>query len=603
MEKLREEVDNKYKWDLSTIYKNEIELNTDYDNICKKTNEFKSLENTFLSSSNDLYNTLKEYYYINMILDKMWVYAMHKYDTDITNNENRALKEKIYNLYETFSVNSSFIMPKLLDFGFERIKDYLEENKNLKKDYSFILENIFRNEKHTLSLKEEKLISSLSKALSDTSKISEMLNDSDLDFGYIKDEDGKKVKLTDVNYSVYIRSKNRCVRKEAFKNLYKVHKQFNNTFSLLLKDYVSKNKALSKVRKFESSLEASLFEENINTKVYNNLIDVVNSNLQNLYKYYELKKKTLKLDEMHMYDVYVDITKEIDKKYTFDEAKKLVLESLNILGKDYINNLNKAFDQKWIDIYPNKGKIGGAYSGGSYLTNPFLLLNFNGLYQDISTLAHELGHSMHTYYSCKNNPYQYSNYQIFVAEVASQVNELLFDNYMLEKVETKEEKINILNQILELFKASIFRQTMFAEFEKQIAEKDKKDIILTGDELNNTYLDLVKKYFGKDVFIDEEIKYEWQRIPHFYYNFYVYKYSTGLAAASHIVKSILENKEGAKENYLDFLKTGGRDYPLNELKIAGVDLEDKNVIISAMDMFKYYLDKLEKLLESSWLYE
>jgi len=599
MEKLREEVDNKYKWDLSTIYKNEIELNTDYDNICKKTNEFKSLENTFLSSSNDLYNTLKEYYYINMILDKMWVYAMHKYDTDITNNENRALKEKIYNLYETFSVNSSFIMPKLLDFGFERIKDYLEENKNLKKDYSFILENIFRNEKHTLSLKEEKLISSLSKALSDTSKISEMLNDSDLDFGYIKDEDGKKVKLTDVNYSVYIRSKNRCVRKEAFKNLYKVHKQFNNTFSLLLKDYVSKNKALSKVRKFESSLEASLFEENINTKVYNNLIDVVNSNLQNLYKYYELKKKTLKLDEMHMYDVYVDITKEIDKKYTFDEAKKLVLESLNILGKDYINNLNKAFDQKWIDIYPNKGKIGGAYSGGSYLTNPFLLLNFNGLYQDISTLAHELGHSMHTYYSCKNNPYQYSNYQIFVAEVASQVNELLFDNYMLEKVETKEEKINILNQILELFKASIFRQTMFAEFEKQIAEKDKKDIILTGDELNNTYLDLVKKYFGKDVFIDEEIKYEWQRIPHFYYNFYVYKYSTGLAAASHIVKSILENKEGAKENYLDFLKTGGRDYPLNELKIAGVDLEDKNVIISAMDMFKYYLDKLEKLLESS----
>lgn len=597
MEKTREEVSNEYKWDLSTVYKSNKELDTEYKEIKNQINSFKENENTFLKNSDNLYKTLKEYYNINMILEKMYVFVSHRYDTDITNNKNKAYKEKIKNLYNEFSINSSFLIPKLQEYGYNNIKKYMQENPKLKEEYDFIFEDIFRYEKYTLSLKEEKLLSSLSKAISNPSSVSSMLQDSDLDFGTIKDEEGKDIKLTDTNYSVYIQSKNRNVRENAFKTLYNTYKKFNNTFSLLISSYVEKNRAISKVRGYNSSLEASLFDDNVSIDVYNNLIDTVSDNLDKLYKYYDLKKDILKLDQMHLYDVYVDITKEENKKYTFKEAKELVINALEILGEDYTKNLKKAFDEKWIDIYPNKGKRGGAYSGGAYLTNPFLLLNFNGLYHDVSTLAHELGHSMHTYYSCKNNPYQYSSYQIFVAEVASQVNELLFNNYMLNVVKTKEEKINILNQILELFKGSIFRQTMFAEFEKEIAKKEENDIILTADVLNETYLNLVKKYFGNNIIIDEEITYEWQRIPHFYYDFYVYKYSTGLAAAAYIVKNILDKKENALENYLTFLKTGGSDYPLNELLVAGVDLTKKEVIQSALDMFDNYLNELEKLVK------
>ena len=474
MEKTREEVSNEYKWDLSTVYKSNKELDTEYKEIKNQINSFKENENTFLKNSDNLYKTLKEYYNINMILEKMYVFVSHRYDTDITNNKNKAYKEKIKNLYNEFSINSSFLIPKLQEYGYNNIKKYMQENPKLKEEYDFIFEDIFRYEKYTLSLKEEKLLSSLSKAISNPSSVSSMLQDSDLDFGTIKDEEGKDIKLTDTNYSVYIQSKNRNVRENAFKTLYNTYKKFNNTFSLLISSYVEKNRAISKVRGYNSSLEASLFDDNVSIDVYNNLIDTVSDNLDKLYKYYDLKKDILKLDQMHLYDVYVDITKEENKKYTFKEAKELVINALEILGEDYTKNLKKAFDEKWIDIYPNKGKRGGAYSGGAYLTNPFLLLNFNGLYHDVSTLAHELGHSMHTYYSCKNNPYQYSSYQIFVAEVASQVNELLFNNYMLNVVKTKEEKINILNQILELFKGSIFRQTMFAEFEKEIAKKRRK---------------------------------------------------------------------------------------------------------------------------------
>jgi len=597
-EKTREEVEEQYKWDLSTVYKNESALLDDYNKVKEEIENFKENENTFLNSSENLYKTLKKYYDIDMTLDKLWTYTSHKYDEDITNNQNQAWKEKVHTLYEIFSENASFLTPRLLKFESENIKKYTNENEKLEKEYGFVLENIFREEPHILSEKEEKLMSSLSKAFSRTDKISNMLLDSDIDYGTITDEEGKEVKLTDTNYSTYIMSKNRKVRKEAFQTLYKALKQFNNTFALALAAFVEKESAFSKVRHFNSSLEASLFSDNVSVDVYNNLIDTVSKNLDNLYKYYKIKQKILKLDEMHLYDIYVDIQGDVNNKYTFEEAKNLVIDSLKILGEDYNKVLNRAFDERWIDIYPNKGKRGGAYSGGSYLTNPFLLLNFEGKYHDVSTLAHELGHSMHSYYSHKNNPVQYGYYEIFVAEVASQVNELLFNNYMLNKVKTKEEKINILNQILELFKGSIYRQTMFAEFEKIISEKNENGEILTAEVLNNEYYKLVQKYFGNDIIIDEEIKYEWEKIPHFYYDFYVYKYSTGLAAACHIVKGILEGKENAKENYLEFLKTGGRNYPLEELKIAGVDLTNPEVIQSAMDMFKEYLNELEKLLSN-----
>ena len=595
MEKLREEIDEQYKWDLSKIYINDLELSKDFESTKEKIKEFAKYENTFLNSGEELYNCLKKSDDIEMILDKMWTYTSHRYDTDITNNENQTWKEKVYNLYEEFTQVSSFMTPKLLEKGYESIKKFYIDYPKLK-EYAFNFEEIFRFEKHILSEKEERLISNLSKAFSSTDKISNMLTYSDIDFGTIIDEDGKEAILTDTNYSNYISSKNRNVRKESFKMLFGTYSKFNNTYALALSADIEKRVALSKVKKFNSSLEAALFSDNVPVIVYDNLIDTVSKNLNPLFDYYELKRKLLGLDEFHIYDVYATVTNEGNKKYSFEEAKDLVLKALNVLGDDYMNNLNKAFNERWIDIYPNKGKKGGAYSGGSYLTNPYVLLNYIGDYHDVSTIAHELGHSLHTYYSTKNNPYQYSNYTIFVAEVASQVNELLLANYMLENETSKEAKINILNQLLDLFKASIYRQTMFAEFEKKISEEIEKDNVLTADVLNNIYFDLVKKYFGDRVIVDEEIKYEWQRIPHLYYNFYVYKYSVGLAAACHIVKRILNNEAGAKENYLAFLKTGGSMYPLDELKIAGVDLSSPKVIESAMAMFKEYLEEFKKLV-------
>ncbi len=598
MEKLRSQIDDKYKWDLSTIYKDDEELQADYVVIKKRLDNFAKQEDTFLNSADHLYNTLKEYYDISVIIDKMWTYTSHRYDTDITNNKNQAWSEKINNLFTELDKQSSFITPKLLEMSDKTVDKFYQDKPELKEDYGFVLELIFRNKPYTLTLSEEKLLSSALKAMGDTSKIATMLTTSDINFGEIEDAGHHKITLTDTNYFSFISSHNREVRKSAFESLYKSYKQFNNTYALSLSAFIEKMVTISKIRHYNSALEAALFADNVSTDVYSNLINIVNNNLEPLYKYYEIKRKFLKLDEFHMYDVYAQIVGENQKKYSFEEAKKLILEGLKILGDDYVNNLQKAFEERWIDIYPNKAKRGGAYSGGSYLTNPFVFLNFNGSYNDVSTMAHELGHSMHTYYSHMNNKYQYSDYTIFVAEVASQVNELLFSNYMLNKVQTKEEKLNILNQILDLFKSSIYRQTMFAEFEKIIYEKNEQEEIITADILNETYYNLVSKYFGPKVVIDEEIRYEWQRIPHFYYNFYVYKYSTGLAAACHIVNRILSNEKGALEEYLTFLKTGGNDYPLNELKIAGVDLSKPQVIQSAMDMFSQYLAQFEKLLDS-----
>lgn len=595
MEKTRDEIKEEYKWDLSSVYKSNDELLCDFNEMSKKVDEFKKCEDTFLNSADNLYNTLKEYYSISIILDKMYTFTSHRYDTDLSNNENQMWRDKVYNLIEKFYSVSSFITPKLLEFTFDNVKKYYKECPKLEEEYGFDLEKTFRYEAHTLSLEEEKLMASLSKAMSDTGEISSMLSDSDLIFGEITDSEGNKVRITDTNYSVYSRSTDRRVRKEAFSALYQTYKQFNNTYALLLSGENEKKKALAKAEKYNSALEAALFSDNVSTKVYTNLIDTVKKNLSPLYEYYKLKQKILGLDEMHLYDTYAPISSD-NKKYTFEEAKNLVINALSILGEDYVTNLKKAFDERWIDIYPNKSKRGGAYSGGCYLTHPFVLTNFNGNYTDVSTLAHELGHSMHSYYSVKNNPYQYSQYKIFVAEVASQVNELLLNDYMLKCAKTKEEKINILNQTLELFKASIYRQTMFAEFEKDISDMCEKGEILTAEKLNDTYYNLVKTYFGKDVVCDEYIKYEWQRIPHFYYNFYVYKYSCGLSAAAYIAKSIINKEENALENYLSFLKTGGSMYPLDELSIAGVDLEDEKTITYALDMFKDYLDKLKKLI-------
>ena len=590
----RQEIEEQYKWDLTPIYKSIDEFNKEYDNISKKINNFKKYEKTMLNNANTFYETINEYFNISRILEKLSVYAHLLFDEDTGNNQNQALSAKVSNLFDNFSKISYFVTPNILKKDYSEIEKYYKEEPKLK-DYEIIIKNEYRYKEHTLSDIEEKLLSSITKMLNNNYETYELLKDSDITFGNIHDEKGNTVELTCSNYSVFIESENREVRKEAFITLYKTYKQFINTFASTLSGNIKENITIAKLKKFNSTIEWCLYPDEVDISVYNNLISTVNNNMTILYKYYDLKKEVLKLNELHLYDIYTPIVDNYTKKYSFEEAKETVLKALSILGDDYINILKQGINNRWIDVYPTKNKRTGGYSGGCYDTNPYILLNYQDKYNDMSTLAHEAGHSMHSYYTRHNNPYQYGDYSIFVAEVASTVNELLLAKYLLKTSENKKEKQFILDNLMTLFKSTIYRQTMFAEFEQDIYNDAEKDIPLTADYLSNKYYELNKKYFGNNVIVDQEIQYEWSKIPHFYYNFYVYKYATGLSAACHIVNDILSGKEESVENYKKFLSTGRIKTPLESLKIAGVDLTKKEVIESAIKMFNDTIDEYIKL--------
>lgn len=584
--KTRDEIKDEHKWNLKTIYKTDFEFYNELDSIKQSIDDFPLLKDDMMKSANNLYRLIKEEEKISLIIMKLYMYAHLNKDSDTSNTTYQKMYGNIMNLYNEFSKNSSFIVPEMLKKDYDTIeKFYIDEPKL--KEYEFNLINIYRQKDHYLSAEEEKIISSLSDSLDVPEKLYDIFTNSELTFGNILDENNKEVELTDSNFSIYIKSKDRRVRIDAFNTLYNGYSKYKDTISLMLSSCIKNNNTTAKIRKFTSSFEEALFDDNIDKKVYENLVEVIENNIKPLNDYMKLKKEILGVDELHMYDLYVPLLEEkYIKKYTFEEAKELTLKVVNVLGEDYVNNFKKAFDEKWIDIYPNKGKASGAYSSGSYLTNPFILLNYQDTLYDVSTLIHEMGHSMHSYYSRNNNPYQYSNYKIFVAEVASIVNELLLSYYLLDNSNDDKEKLVVLNNLMELYRTTIYRQTMFASFEKELYDRDLNGTVLTSDVINDIYLDLNKKYYGENVVCDDLIKYEWEKVPHFYYDFYVYQYSTGLSCATEIVKNILENKENAKENYLEFLKTGGRDYPINELKVAGVDITDKSVILNSVNTFE-----------------
>ena len=596
-EKLRCEIEDKYKWDLTKIYKDEKEWQKDFDDVKEKILKVLEYKDSFLSNGKKLYEYLKYDEEVSRKLEKIYYYAHLNYDADTLDEKYKVMKNKVSDLFTKYNELSSFVVPEILKLDEEKLNTFYKEEEKLE-DYRFSIENIYRFKNHTLDEEKEKMLSNLSKCLSNPEETYEALTDSDFEYDYITDEKGNKVKFNESNYSLFIKSKDRSVRKRAFEMLHNKYKKYIRTITSTYKGEVETNVVLAKIRNYDSAISASLYSDNVPVDIYNNLIKVVNDNMDVLYDYYDLKREILSLDRLHMYDTYVEIINKIDKKYSFDEAKEIVMEALSILGDKYIKNLKKAFDEKWIDIYHSKGKRSGAYSSGNFDVNPYVLLNFEGTLNDVSTLAHELGHSMHTYLSCKNNPYQYSSYEIFVAEVASTVNELLLANYMLKNSKNKEEKLAVINHILDLYKATLYRQTMFAEFEKETHKLREKGEVLTSELLSNTYYNLVKKYFGPNVLCDDLIRYEWARIPHFYYNFYVYKYATGISAASYIVDGILNNKEGALENYINFLKTGGSMYPLDELKIAGVNLNSKSVILSAIKTFEKYLKEFKDIYNS-----
>lgn len=596
-QKTRSEIDKNYQWDLSTIYGSIDEWNKEYISTKDKLPSLTKYKGSLLKDANTLLEFLNLDTEINRKLDKLFSYAHLLNDEDTTNTKNQELFGKIVNLNNEYSKITTFVKPELLKSNYEQIKAFYKDLPELK-EYEVLLEEIYRYKEHTLDEREERIVAELNKSLSSPSEIFEKLTDADMKFPDIVDEKGNSVEFTESNYSIFIRSKNRRVRKDAFNILHNTYGKYKNTLSETYASLVEVEVALSKIYNFESAIKMSLFDDNIDVSVYDNLVKTVNENLKELYKYYDLRKKILNLDEQHLYDTYVSLVEDDNKNYTFSEAKDLVLKALSVLGDDYVEILNKAFDEKWIDVFNNVGKRSGAYSSGCYDTNPFILLNFEGKLDDVSTLSHELGHSVHSYLSREFNSYQNASYKIFVAEVASTVNELLLNNYMLKNTSDKNEKLSILNKQLELFKSTIFRQTMFAEFERDMHAIVEQNGVLTNEVLCDAYYKLVKKYFGDSVYIDEAIKYEWSRIPHFYYNFYVYKYATGLSAAAFIASQILSGNKEYIEKYKNFLKLGGSMYPIDELKQIDIDMTKKEVVESAIEMFKNTLEEFEKLIDS-----
>lgn len=593
-QKARSEIEEKYKWDLTPIYKDVDSWYEDYDLVSKEIKKVLDFKGNIVKSAKNLLDYIEFSMNLERKLYKLYYYAHLNFDSDTTNNEYQKMNGKIENLLAEYNKLDSFANPEMMKIDYNQIKEFYKEEPRLQ-EYEFLLEQLYRYKDHILNPEAESIISSFANINSTPEQVFEALTDSDLRFGKVKNDKGEDVELTESNYSSFIESTNRDVRKEAFEMLLKTYSNYKNTIANTFAGNVEVLTTMAKLKKYSSSLEASLFDDNISTGVYNNLIDTVSNNLNVLYKYFDLKKEVLGLDEFHLYDQYNSLVPDCSKNYTFEEAKDLVLKALTVLGEDYVANLNKAFDERWIDVYNNKGKRTGAYSSGFYDTNPYVLLNFNGKFGDVSTLAHELGHSMHTYYSCHNNPYQYSSYKIFVAEVASTVNELLLKYYILNHTDDVNEKKYIINEMMNNFKSTIYRQTMFAEFERDMHALKEKGEVLTSQLLSDKYYELNKKYFGPNVVVDDVIRYEWERIPHFYYDFYVYKYAIGLSCACYIADGILNNKPNALENYKKFLSSGGSDYPANELKIASIDVTKSEVVESAIKMFDNLIKQFKEL--------
>ncbi len=592
---LRSEQKKEFTWDLEKIYSTMVDYNQDYERVKELTKELNSFQGHLLDSSDKLLEFLEKSEVTERLICKLGTYAVRRFDEDISNTESQTLYGKFEQLQADYLEKTSFFVPEMLKVEFDTILKMIKENEKLK-PYELLLKRIFRDKPYTLSEREEKILSSLQVALGTGSKVAKTIRNSELHFGTILDENDQEVMLTNENYLVYNRSNNRRVRKDAFMMMYHSYEKYKETLTETFQGYIASRSTINRLRGFKNSKEASLFQNRVPVQVYNNLIDTVHKKMDIMYKYIKLKKDVLHLEDFSLYDTYLNLEPGVDKKYTYEEAKEIVLDVVQVFGDDYVSNIKRAFSERWIDVYPNKGKRGGAYSAGSYDTLPYVLLNFQGNYHDVSTLAHELGHSMHTYYSTKNNSYNYSDYKIFVAEVASTVNEMLLNYYMLEHSKDVREKRAILSEMMELFKSTIYRQTMFSEFEDYAFSTYENTGVLTNEMLCNRYYELNKQYFGNEIIVNDEIRYEWERVPHFYYNFYLYQYATGLSAACYIVNRIRNKEENAIEDYLNFLKTGDSLDPVEELQVAGVNMLDASVIDKALDMFEELIDEYRNLL-------
>ena len=593
MEKERCEVDKCYKWDLEKIYKTVEDIDKDKQKVEDSVTSLLNYKGHLCDGSDNLYNALKLYFEIERTLDKLIVYSNMKLHEDMSLSSSRTIASKYDKFLDEVSSQISFFSVELLKNDESLIKKYIKEDERLK-EYEFSIEQVFRDKPYILNEEQEKMMANLGEVLNTPTEIYETLDTTSLSFDdfYINNE---KYSLNQSNYTLYLRDDNREIRKKAFLNYYKEYKKMKDTLSSVLYGNIKANFFISKQRGYKSPLEMYLYGENIPTSLYEKLIKEVSNRIDVSYKYIALRKKVLNLDEMHMYDIYVPLVK-YDKKYTYEEALDIVKEALKPLGDTYIKDLNNIIFSSCIDVYHNKNKQTGAYSWGCYDTLPYVLLNFEGTFNDVSTLAHELGHSMHSYYSKNNNPYQDASYTIFLAEVASTVNEILLNKYMYKNAKTKNEKLYFLNNLLEMLRTTLIRQTMFAEFEKTLYDMENNGTILTCDVMCKLYYTLNKKYYGNDIVHDTDISLEWARISHFYKGFYVYKYATGISIACRIAKDILDEKEGALDNYLKLLQSGGSNYSTSLLKIVGIDIVNDDTIKNAIDLFDDVIDEFYKNL-------
>lgn len=590
----RDKIESKYKWDLTKIVKDEKEYQYMVDKVKELTSNIVDMKGTILSSKENFKKYLELSNEMNLNLEKLYIYSYLLYYSDTTNTlykEKSLIAEK---LKEDVSNKLSFVDTEILSKTYEEVLELLNEEDT--KEYKFYFEKMFRYKNMTLTEKEEKIITEALSTFGTGDSVYSEIDNTDVKFDSVN-IDGEKVELTHSNFIKFLHNKDQKVREEVFKKYYQYYIDRKNTIAACYKGQIKENFFISNIRKFETPLEYSLYKDNIDKELYLNLINVCHDKKNLMYDYMKVRKDILGLDEMHMYDLYVDLVEEKETNIDLDECKSMIVNALSPLGEDYIKDLKKAFNESWIDYYPNDGKRSGAYEWNTYRVDPYVSVNYENTFDSVNTLTHELGHAMHSYYSDKNNSYLYNAYPIFLAEIASTVNEVLLSEYMISNAKTKEEKILYISKFLNKVRTTIFRQTKFAEFEMIMHNKYKENIPLTEQEFSKTYYDLNKLYYGNDIICDEEISLEWERIPHFYTSFYVYKYATGLCAALIIANNILEKKPNAREDYMKFLSSGCSDYPLNILKNCGIDITNKEVLNNAFNIFENRLNELKELIE------
>ena len=590
-----ENEEQKFNWNLQDIFKSIEEFNKEKKEIENILKNIETYQGKLCDTSDNLYNCYKLYEQALEKFEKVYAYGMLKYHLDMSNQEGIKIFKDVENLGTEFSVATSFITPEITYTDEEKIKDYIKNDERLIK-YSRDIKEILEKKKHVLSEKEENLLSSLSEIISAPENTFDMLTNVEFKFGNLIDENEKEVELTDSNYTLYLKSQNQNVRKQAFDLMYKKYSEFINTITEMYIANVKVKAKTAKLRKYNSSLEKAVENDDASIKVYNSLIEAIDENISVNYEFLKLKKQMLNLKELQMYDLYVNPFKQSKDEVSFDEAKKKVLNALQVLGEEYTNKLKEAFENNWIDVYAKPNKKGGAYSMGVYSVHPYVLMNFVNSKRDVSTIAHELGHSMHSYYSNGNQSVIDANYTIMVAEVASTVNEILLSDYQINHESDNKKKAELLYELIEMIRATFFRQAMFAEFEKIVHEKIEDEIMLSSDDLNNIYYKLNQKYFGEDVKINEQIKYEWARIPHFYSDFYVYKYATGVSAAIAIATKILNKEPGFVEKYIEMLKQGCSKKSIELLKMVDVDLESKDTYKHTVEFYNEKINELKNLL-------